>query len=33
MGRRHFKAEQTIHMLHEAEIKVAAGQVCRESAQ
>jgi len=34
MGRRHFKPEQIIHMLREAEIKLAggkaAGEVCRE---
>jgi hypothetical protein len=34
MGRRHFKPEQTIHMLWEAEIKLAGGkttgEVCRE---
>ena len=34
MGRRHFKPEQIIHMLREAEIKLAGGkttgQVCRE---
>ena len=34
MGRRHFKLEQIIHMLREAEIKLAGGkkigEVCRE---
>ncbi len=34
MGRRHFKPEQIIHMLREAEIKLAGGkkigEVCRE---
>jgi len=34
MGRRHFKPEQIIHMLREAEIKMAGGRatgaVCRE---
>ena len=34
MGRRHIKPEQIIHMLREAEIKLAGGQtmgeVCRE---
>ncbi len=34
MGWRHFKPEQIIHMLHEAEIKLAGGkkigEVCRE---
>jgi transposase-like protein len=34
MGRRHFKPEQIIHMLREAEIKLAdgktTGEVCRE---
>ncbi len=34
MGRRHFKPEQIIHMLREADIKVAGGkkigEVCRE---
>jgi transposase-like protein len=34
MGRRHFKYEQIIHMLREAEIKLAGGkttgEVCRE---
>ena len=34
MGRRHFKREQIIHMLPEAEIKLAGGkrtgEVCRE---
>ncbi len=34
MGRRHFKSEQIIHMLREAEIKLAGGkkigEVCRE---
>jgi hypothetical protein len=34
MGRRHFKREQIIHMLREAEIKLAGGKkigkVCRE---
>ena len=34
MGRRHFKPEQIIHMLREAEIKLAVGkttgEVCRE---
>jgi putative transposase len=34
MGRRHFKPEQIIHMLREAEIKLASGkrigEVCRE---
>jgi putative transposase len=34
MGRRHFKTEQIIHMLREAEIKLAGGkttaEVCRE---
>ncbi len=34
MGRRHFKPEQVIHMLREAEIKLAGGkkigEVCRE---
>ena len=34
MGRRHFKAEQIIHWLREAEIKLAGGmttgEVCRE---
>ncbi len=34
MGRRHFKPEQIIHMLREAEIKFASGkkigEVCRE---
>ncbi len=33
MGRRHFKPEQIIHMLREAEIKLAGGkttgEVCR----
>jgi hypothetical protein len=37
MGRRHFKPEQIIHMLREAEIKLAgsktAGDVCRELGQ
>ena len=36
MGRRHFKPEQIIHMLREAEIKLAGGkkigEVCRELA-
>jgi len=36
MGRKHFKPEQIIHMLREAEIKLAGGkkigQVCRELA-
>ncbi len=36
MGRRHFKPEQIIHMLREAEIKLAVGkkigEVCRELA-
>jgi transposase-like protein len=34
MGRRHFKPEQIIHMLREAEIKLAGGkttgEVCRD---
>ena len=34
MGRRHFKPEQIIHMLREAEIKLAGGktvgEVCRQ---
>ena len=34
MGRRHFKPEQIIHMLREAEIKLAGdkkiGSICRE---
>ena len=34
MGRRHFRLEQIIHMLHEAEAKLAGskkiGEVCRE---
>jgi hypothetical protein len=34
MGRRHFKPEQIIHMLREAEIKLSggktSGEVCRE---
>ena len=34
MGRRHFKPEQIIYMLREAEIKLAGGkttgEVCRE---
>ncbi len=34
MGRRHFKPEQIIHMLREAEMKLAGGkkigEVCRE---
>ncbi len=34
MGRRHFKPEQIIHMLREAEIKLAGGkrvgEICRE---
>ncbi len=34
MGRKHFKPEQIIHMLREAEIKLAGGkkigEVCRE---
>jgi putative transposase len=34
MGRRHFKLEQIIHMLREAEIKLAngkkIGEACRE---
>jgi hypothetical protein len=34
LGRRHFKPEQIIHMLREAEIKLAGGkttgEVCRE---
>ena len=34
MGRRHFKPEQIIHMLREAEVKLAGGkttgEVCRE---
>jgi transposase-like protein len=30
MGRRHFKPEQIIHMLREAEIKKTTGEVCRE---
>lgn len=34
MGRRHFKPEQLIHMLREAEIKLAGGKkigsICRE---
>ena len=34
MGRRHFKPEQIIHMVREAEIKLAGGkttgEVCRE---
>ncbi len=36
MGRKHFKPEQIIHMLREAEIKLAGGkkigEVCRELA-
>lgn len=36
MGRKHFKSEQIIHMLREAEIKLAGGkkigEVCRELA-
>ena len=36
MGRRHFKPEQIVHMLREAEIKLAGGkkigEVCRELA-
>ncbi len=36
MGRRHFKPEQIIHLLREAEIKLAGGkkmgEVCRELA-
>ncbi len=36
MGRRHFKPEQIIHMLREAEIKLTGGkkigEVCRELA-
>ena len=36
MGRKHFKPEQIIHMLREAEIKLAVGkkigEVCRELA-
>ncbi len=36
MGRRHFKPEQIIHMLREAEINLASGkkigEVCRELA-
>jgi hypothetical protein len=37
MGRRHPKSEQIIHMLREAEIKLAGGkttgEVCREPGQ
>jgi hypothetical protein len=37
MGRRHFKPEQIIHMLREAEIKLAGGkttgEVCRENGK
>lgn len=30
MGRRHFKPEQIIHMLREAEIKLAGGKRIRQ---